>query len=144
MKENIKILIVDDREVIRDSLKALLYSEMSIEDIQGAEDGEEAIRKIEKEKYDIILMDINMPVLNGVKATMFIKRHYPELKVLGLSMYNDERYVLSMIEAGVSGYILKDAERTELLKAIDIITSGGYYFTDRVHYTQAIKKRIAS
>lgn len=114
----IKILLADDHAVLRAGLRALLNSQSDMEVIAEAADGEEAIRKSVELTPDIVIMDISMPILTGLEATKEIKKRNPAVKVLVLTVHEDESYLHRMLRAGANGYIPKKAADTELLAAI--------------------------
>jgi DNA-binding NarL/FixJ family response regulator len=113
-----KVIICDDQAIVRDGLVMLLKLEPDIQVIGTAEEGATAIDLVEKERPDLVLMDLKMPTLNGVEATRQIKKKYPEVKVLVLTTYDDDQWVFDAIQAGASGYLLKDTPRDGLIKAI--------------------------
>jgi DNA-binding NarL/FixJ family response regulator len=123
----IKILIADDHTLVREGIGAVLRLYDDVEVVGEASDGKEAIDKTEKVKPDIVLMDISMPGLGGLEATLEIKKRFPDVKVLILTQYDDVEYVDRMLKAGVSGYILKSAIGSELISAIRSVVAGGYY-----------------
>ena len=105
----------------------LLKLEPDINVIGTAEDGAMVVQMVEKEKPDLVLMDLKMPVMNGVEATRQIRTKHPEVKVLVLTTYNDDEWVFDAIQAGASGYLLKDTPRDELIKAVEgTVTSKSY------------------
>ena len=116
--EKIKILIADDHAVLRAGLKLLLNSESDMEVLGEASNGLEAVRKAEELKPDILLLDISMPGLNGQVVAKTLKKQNPEIKILVVSMHEDESYLREMLQAGVDGYIPKKAADVELLAAI--------------------------
>jgi DNA-binding NarL/FixJ family response regulator len=123
----IKVLLVEDHELVRDGIKSLLNSHPNISVVGEASNGAEAIDKINTLIPDLILMDLNMPVMNGQECTKFIKRNFPEIKILILSMHDNENYLLEIIEAGADGYILKSSSKEELIFAIKKVANGGIY-----------------
>ncbi len=127
---NIKVLLVDDHKIVRDGIKLMLESQPDINVISEAENGKQALETLEDELVDLTVMDINMPVMDGVTATRKIKESYPDVKVLALTMSNDDLHIRQMIQAGASGYIMKSAGRKELRSAIDAIMDGRHYFSD--------------
>lgn len=122
-----KVIICDDQAIVRDGLAMLLKLEPDIQVVGTAEDGAKAIDLVMKENPDLVLMDLKMPVLNGVEATRRIKKENPEIKILVLTTYDDEEWVFDAIKAGASGYLLKDTPRDELIKAIKGTASGKTY-----------------
>lgn len=123
----IRVLIVDDHTLFRESLRSLLKAARGIEIVGEAEDGIEAVRKAVQLRPDVVLMDIAMPNLNGLQATRQIKRESPSVKVLILTMYETEQYIIEMLRSGASGYILKRAAARELVSAIQAVSQGNAY-----------------
>jgi DNA-binding NarL/FixJ family response regulator len=124
-----KVIICDDQSIVREGLAMLLKLEPDIQVTGIAEDGAMAVELVEKEKPDLVLMDLKMPVMNGVDATRYIHTRYPEIKVLVLTTYDDDQWVFDAIKAGASGYLLKDTPREELIKAVKG-TAAGKTFVD--------------
>ncbi|MBN1188681.1 MAG: response regulator transcription factor [Dehalococcoidales bacterium] len=122
-----KIIICDDQAIVRDGLSMILKLEKDIQITGEGEDGAEALELVEKEKPDLVLMDLKMPVMNGVEATRRIKTKYPEIKVLVLTTYDDDQWVFDAIQAGASGYLLKDTPREKLVEAIRGTITGKSY-----------------
>ncbi|MBN2547761.1 MAG: response regulator transcription factor [Anaerolineales bacterium] len=114
----IKILIVDDHPVVRDGLRGMLASQPDFQVLGEASDGAEALRLAHELSPDVILMDLRMPVMDGVSATREIKGRLPQVQVLVLTTYDSDMDILPAIEAGATGYLLKDASRDELFQAI--------------------------
>lgn len=125
--ENISILIADDHALVREGIIAILKLHDDITILGEASDGKETIEKAGALNPDIILMDIAMPGLGGLEATLEIKKTNPHTKVLVLSQYDDREYVSRLIKAGVSGYILKHAVGTDLVSAIRAVSRGEFY-----------------
>ena len=113
-----KIILCDDQALIRDSLEMLLNLEKDIHVVACAEDGFEAVELAKIHQPDLVLMDLNMPGMNGIIATREIRKLFPHMKILVLTTFGDDEWVFDAIRAGASGYILKDSSREELLKAI--------------------------
>lgn len=126
----VKIIIVDDHEIIRDGIKALLSNTEHIEIVGEASNGKEAI-KILKEycDVDLVLMDISMPIMNGIDATKYISANFTNLKVLTLTMHDDDVHIIKMLQAGALGYVFKTTGKNELVEAINTIADGESYFT---------------
>jgi len=122
--DKIRILLVDDHTILRDGLRTLLESEPELKVIGEAEEGRQAVTLACQQEPDVVLMDISMPLLNGLEATRQIKRQCPKVKVLILSMYDNEEYIRQALEAGAMGYILKDAAARELIGAIRDVHRG--------------------
>ena len=134
--EKIRVILADDHTVVRQGLRALLASEGDIEVVGEAENGRQAIQLVKKLLPDVAVMDIAMPVLNGLEATRQITRAAPATKVLVLSSYSDDDYVQQLTQAGAAGYLVKQTAANELLKAIREAHRGNAYFSP------AIAKRL--
>src|SRR6056297_509966 len=133
---NVKILLADDHKIVRDGIKLMLEPQAGIDVVDEAENGEKALDILKDQFVDIVVMDINMPVMDGITATKKIKEKFPNVKVLALTMSNDDLHIRQMIQAGASGYIMKSAGRQELKEAINAIMDGKHYFSDEA--TQSI------
>ena len=120
----IKVLIVDDQKLIREGLNMMLSLYDDIEAIGEATNGEEAIQKVEETDVDVILMDIRMPVMDGVVATGKIKEKYPHIKILVLTTFNEDEYIFQGLKNGADGYVLKDVSSEELVNDIKAIYQG--------------------
>jgi len=123
----VKVIICDDQAIVRDGLEMLLKLEPDINVIGTADDGARAVEMVEKEQPDLVLMDLKMPIMNGVEATRRIRTKYPEVKVLVLTTFDNDEWVLDAIQAGASGYLLKDTPRDDLVKAIRGTVTGRTY-----------------
>ena len=130
--EPIKIIIVDDHTLLRKGLSQILKEYKHLEVIGEAADGKEFLKLLNSLTPDIVFMDIKMPNLNGIEATKEALIKNPALKIIALSMHEDEEYVESMIHAGAKGFILKKAGVDELLKAIEVVSSGGNYYSSDI------------
>lgn len=125
----ITILLVDDHRLFRQGLNALFSAHSKINVIGEAGDGHDAIDQARKLQPNIVLMDINMPVLNGIEATRQMKAEIPAIKVIALSMLSGREFVQKMFGAGSSGYLLKDCHFNELVKAVTVVNSGRSYIS---------------
>ncbi len=114
----LKLMIVDDHRIVRESLGALLNKMHDFEVVEIAENGQEAIDLALSKQVDIVLMDINMPVMDGINASMELRRRKPEIKIIALTLYDDYYYIEKMLKAGASGYLAKDSSYDELVSAI--------------------------
>lgn len=121
----IKVMIVDDQTIVRDGLKLILSLCDDIEVVYTSSNGEEAVKRCEKGGIDVILMDIRMPVMDGVEATKIIKEKYCEIKIIILTTFNDDKFIFEALKNGASSYMLKDVESEELINAVKIIHLGG-------------------
>ena len=117
----IKVLVADDHTILRQGIKALLDNQEGIEVIGEAKDGREALAIIEETLPDVILMDIAMPGLNGLEATRRIKKKFPRMKVLVLTMYTNEEYIFQILNAGANGYLVKETAFQDLISAIKAV-----------------------
>lgn len=132
----IKVLVADDHTVVRQGLRALLKSEEDIEVVGEAENGRQAVMLARKTPPDVVVMDVAMPLLNGLEATRQIIRSCPNTKVLVLTSYGDDDCVHQLMQAGASGYLIKQTAANELLKAIREVQRGNAFFSP------AIAKRL--
>ncbi len=117
----IKVLVADDHTILRQGIKALLDNQEGIEVIGEAKDGREALAIIEETLPDVVLMDIAMPGLNGLEATRRIKKKFPRMKVLVLTMYTNEEYIFQILNAGANGYLVKETAFQDLISAIKAV-----------------------
>jgi two-component system response regulator NreC len=121
----IRVLVADDHTLFRAGLRALFASEADIEVVGEAADGEEAVRRALELRPEVVVMDLMMPIMNGIEATRELKAKLPDVKVLVLSMYDDEEHVQRLLAGGASGYMLKKATSDELVRALREVVSGG-------------------
>jgi len=126
---SIKVLLVDDHRIVREGLRSLLEKEADIEVVAEAEDGLVLLGLVQEMLPDIVIMDVAMPNLNGIEATRQIISRVPGTKVLALSMYSDRRFVIGMLSAGASGYLLKDCAFEELTQAIRAVAANRTYLS---------------
>ena len=132
MTIKLRILIVDDHQIIRDGLKGLINAEPDMEVVGEAGDGQMAWQQAKELQPDVVLMDVSMPKLNGAKATERLRKDCPATKVLALTAHEDKGYIGQMLQAGAAGYVLKIAAAEELIKAIRVIVAGGAYLDPAV------------
>jgi len=132
MDKKINILIADDHRLFIEGIKSLLIDAPDIAIIATANNGQEVLNLLEEMETDIILMDIAMPVLNGIKTTKIISKKYPAVKVIALSMFGDNFYIEEMLGAGAKGFLLKNTNFEELVQAIRIVYNGDIYFTKNI------------
>ncbi|MDD3224164.1 MAG: response regulator transcription factor [Clostridium sp.] len=121
----IKVLIADDQELIRQSLKIVLSAKKDIEVVGTVCNGNEVIKLVRKYKLDVILMDVRMPEMDGVECTKIIKESYPNIKIIVLTTFDDDEYIFNALKYGASGYLLKGVSMDELVKAIHTVVNGG-------------------
>ncbi len=124
MADKIRVLLIDDHAILRAGLRAILNAEADIEVVDEAGDGQEAVAKAEKLRPDVALMDISMPVMDGLEATRRIQQCCPEVKVLVLTVHDNEEYLFQVLKAGGSGYVVKKSADTELISAIRAVHRG--------------------
>jgi len=129
---SIKIIVVDEHKILREGLSSLINKQPNMKTIGEATDGREAIEIVNKLSPDLVLMDVTMPNLNGIEATRKIKSKKPNIEIIALSLHSDRRYVLGMIEAGVSGYLLKECAFDELVQAINTVMDGKKYLSPEI------------
>jgi two-component system, NarL family, response regulator NreC len=128
----IRILLADDHQITRSGLRALLEQQPSMAVAGEADNGRLAVRMAAELKPDVIVMDINMPELNGIEASRQIKAELPDIKIIALSMHSDKRYVAGMLKAGVSGYLLKNCAFDELVAAINSVMRNQSYLSPAI------------
>ena len=127
-------MFIFDNILFRNGLSTLLKGEKEIEITGEAENGKEFCKLLQKTTPDVVLMDIEMPVMNGIEASRLAIQMYPDIKIITLSMYGEEEYYLKMIEAGAKGFILKTSGIDEVVKAIKTVHNGGTFFSQEVLY----------
>jgi DNA-binding NarL/FixJ family response regulator len=128
----IKILIADDHKILLEGIVSLLQTEATIDVAATAANGYAVMELIHKNDYDVCLLDINMPGLDGIEVAKLIKTAKPFIKIIMLTTYNDKEIIAELIHAGVSGYLLKNSDRSELVDAITKVMGGRYYFSAEV------------
>lgn len=128
----IKVLIADDHNIVREGIKAMLHGESWIEVMAEAADGEEVLEVLERLDIGMVLLDIDMPCMDGICCCKNIRRYWPKTKVLIISMHQSEKFVIEAFRAGASGFISKDSCKVELLSAIRAIYEGNSYFDQEV------------
>ncbi|MBE0668440.1 MAG: response regulator transcription factor, partial [Bacteroidales bacterium] len=139
----IRVALADDHQLFRNGLRILLGAYPDLEVIAEASNGIELLKVLEHCESDIVLMDINMPEMDGIEATAKIAVSCPDIKVIALSMYGEEEYYYRMVEAGAKGFILKDSDISEVRDAIIAVNKGGNYFSQELlyHVIRRIKNR---
>jgi two-component system, NarL family, response regulator NreC len=128
----ITILLADDHTVVRQGMIKLLEGEENLKVIGEAKDGREAVTKVEQLKPNVVLMDISMPLLNGIEATRQIKRSSPQTKVIILSMHSHDRFIGELLTLGASGYLVKDSTGADIIKAINAAMKGDTYLSPTI------------
>ena len=132
MEQKIKIAIVDDHDMFRDGVKLLLSSGNIAEVMSEARNGKEFLQQLETSKPDVVLMDISMPEMDGIEASKIAHQKYPDVKILALTMFGDEKYYYQMIQHGIYGFVLKSSGISELLHAIQEVAAGNKYFSNEL------------
>jgi two-component system response regulator NreC len=129
---SIRVLLVDDHKIMREGLRSLLEKQPDIEIVAEAESAQKALKLVEEITPNLVIIDVVMPSLNGIEATRRILAKVPTIKVIALSMYSDKRFVMEMLRAGASGYLLKDCAFEELDEAIRAVMEDRTYITPRI------------
>lgn len=130
-----KIAIIDDHQLFREGVKRILEFERTFEVVAEGDDGSEALAIVEKYKPDVVIMDINMPHMNGVEATRTLVEKYPQTKVIILSIHDDENYVMHALQTGARGYLLKEMDADALIEAVRVVADGGSYLHPKVTHS---------
>jgi DNA-binding NarL/FixJ family response regulator len=133
--EKIRLAIADDHKIFRNGLKATLEDCADFDLLIEASNGKQLIGMLTEHTPDVILMDIKMPEMDGIQTTTAVKQKYKDIKVLALSMFNEDKYIVDMMKAGASGYLLKNAEPEEIIEAIQTVYHKDYYFNEHLSIT---------
>ncbi len=128
----ITILLADDHDVVRKGMKMLLEDETEVKVIGEASDGLDAIEKVKNLMPNVVILDLTMPRMNGIEAARIISEEYPDVKILIFSMHNNREYIVSSVENGANGYLLKDTGKEELMRAIKVVSEGRKYFPPEI------------
>ena len=136
----IKIAIADDYKIFREGLKVGFSADENLEVIMEADNGEELLKALETMTPDVIIMDLKMPIMDGMEATKAVRKKYPAIKVLVVTMYDDDKFIIHLMENGANGYLLKNTEPDEIRKSIYAVHENGYYFNDVVN--KALLKKL--
>ena len=129
---SIRVLIADDHKIMLAGLRSILEKQTDFEVVGEADNGRKAVQMAQEKKPDVVVMDVSMPDLNGIEATKQIIESLPETRVIALSMHSDKRFVMGMLRAGASGYLLKDCASQELANAIDQVARGKKYLSPEI------------
>lgn len=138
--KKIQVAIADDYKIFREGLKISLAQDEQMEVLYEADNGEALLKEVEKKLPDVIIMDLKMPLMDGMEATRIIRKKYNEVKILVVSMYDDDKFIIHLMEIGANGYLFKNAEPDEIRKAIHSVYENGYYFNDIVN--KALLKKL--
>ena len=138
--KKIKIAIADDYKIFRDGLKVGLLNDDNLEVVLEADNGEDLLSGFDKNLPDVVIMDLKMPIMDGMEATKIIKKKYATVKVLVVTMYEDDKFIIHLMENGANGYLLKNADAEEIKKSIYAVHENGYYFNDLVN--KALLKKL--
>jgi RNA polymerase sigma factor (sigma-70 family) len=130
--ENLRIVLAEDHTILREGLRALLSADPNFEIIGEAPDGREAVRCVEKLEPDLLLIDLSMPRMSGMDAIREIRKRFPAVKIIALTVHKTEEYLLTTLQAGADGYVLKDATHEELVMAIKNVMGGKSYLSPGV------------
>ena len=133
--KQINLAIADDHKIFRNGLKATLEDCPDFKLLIEASNGKELIGLLADYKPDVILMDIKMPEMDGMQTTAYVHQHFKDIKILALSMHNEDKYIVDMMKAGASGYLLKNAEPEEIIDAIATVHNKGFYFNEHLSVT---------
>lgn len=131
-KQKIRVLVADDHPVVRRGLQSCLARESRLKIVGEAADGDEALRKTQELAPDVVLMDVNMPRMDGLAVTEVLRKEAPNVKVLVLSMHNNQDFIFRIIQAGAHGYVSKEAPPEELLRAIESVFAGEPFFSPEI------------
>jgi DNA-binding NarL/FixJ family response regulator len=138
-----RVLIAEDHKMMREGLRALLEEKLGYECVAEANDGYEAVSQAKEFHPDIVIMDIMLPSLNGIEATRQIKSHQPEIEIVVLSMHATRSYILQVLQAGASAYLLKDSAVEDLAAALMAVSKGGMYLSPAITTAAALKNEAA-
>jgi two-component system response regulator DegU len=127
-----KIVIIDDHQLFREGVKRILEFEKSFQVVAEGDDGSDALGLVQEYQPDVVIMDINMPQMNGVEATRELVEQYPNTKVIILSIHDDENYVTHALKTGAQGYLLKEMDADALIEAVRVVADGGSYLHPKV------------
>jgi DNA-binding NarL/FixJ family response regulator len=139
-----RVLIAEDHKMMREGLRALLEDKLGHQCVAEASDGYEAINKASAVHPDIVIMDIGLPNLNGIEATRQIKSQHPEIEVVVLSMHATRNYIVQLLQAGASAYLLKDSAVEDLAAALAAVSKGGMYLSPAITTAAALKNEAAA
>ena len=131
----IRVALADDHEIVRHGIKMVLEDDPDITVIWEASDGQESLENMQKDPPDVLVVDIRMPLMNGLEVTQKLKKADPNTKILVLTMHDDSEYVVKALEYGADGYLLKDTNKSEFNKAVHLVNNGQKYFSGDISST---------
>ena len=135
MSKTIRIVVADDHPMVREGLKVSLESEDGLTVVADVNNGQEALDAAAELNPDVVMLDISMPVMNGMEACTEFKKRYPDIRILMITMHDDREYILKVVQSGAAGYVLKDVAAEELILAVQTVHQGGTYFSSSVAKT---------
>src|SRR5688500_12836615 len=138
----IRVMIADDHNMFVEGVESILEGHDHIQVVSKCYTGPEVFERMPYDKPDVILLDINLPIMNGLEVCQKLNKEYPQVKVLALSMHNEESFVMEILKYGAQGYILKNTGKKELITAIETVHAGQSYFSEEV--TETIMKSLVS
>lgn len=138
---NIRVIIADDHEIFRDGLRLMLQKQPDIELVGEAEDGRELIETARQMLPDVVITDVKMPRMDGTAATRYLTEHYPTIGIIALTMFDEEDLIIDMLEAGARGYLLKNADKNEMIEAIKCVYEQEPYYCK--HTSQRLAQMVA-
>ena len=138
MQYSIRVVIADDHEIFRDGLALMISKQKELELVGQAENGKELVQLAEKTQPEVVITDIKMPVCDGIEATKILLKKLPDVKIIALSMFDEEKLIVEMLEAGAKGYLLKNADKSEITEAVQEA------YQDRVYYCRHTSAKLAS
>jgi len=138
--KKIKIAIADDYKIFREGLKVGLSGDENLQVMLEADNGEDLLTAMSEDMPHVIVMDLKMPVMDGMEATKIIRKKFAQVKVLVVTMYEDDKFIIHLMENGANGYLLKNADPEEIKRAIYAVHENGYYFNDLVN--KALLKKL--
>ena len=141
-RKKILIAIADDYKIFREGIKKCIASDDTLQVIIEADNGEELLAQFAGQIPDVVIMDLKMPVMDGIAATEIIRKKFPDVKVLVVTMYGEDKFIIHLMEIGANGYLLKNAEPDEIRRSIYAVYENGYYFTDIVN--KALLKKLST
>ncbi|MES2645442.1 MAG: response regulator transcription factor [Bacteroidota bacterium] len=126
--QEIKVVMADDHQIFRDGFKLILNNIDHITLVAAASDGQELLELVEKHQPNVVITDIKMPIMDGIEATRKIQSNWPDIGIIGLSMFDEEDLIIEMLEAGALGYLVKNADKNEVIEAIEAVSCNEFYY----------------